>query len=100
MVFTIKHNMEMTKSEKLLKKNIIKIQSFSKTYFQKDGFYQQTQHGNDKKKKFIEKNRKKILGDFFRYDVIQERMWFRGLLTPIFKKDGFYYQTQHGNGKK
>ena len=60
MVFTIKHNMEMTKREKLLKKNIIKIQSFSKTYFQKDGFYQQTQHGNDKKKKFIEKNRKKF----------------------------------------
>ena len=23
--------------------------------------------------------------------------WFRALLTPIFKKDGFYQQTQHGN---
>ena len=38
MGFTSKHNMEMTKSEKLLKKT-----------------------------------RKKIFGDFFRYEVIQER---------------------------
>ena len=49
MAFTSTHNMEMTKSEKLLKKT-----------------------------------RKKMFGDFFRYDVIQERAWFRAFLTPIF----------------
>ena len=49
MVFTSKHNMEMTKSEKI-----------------------------------IEKNEKKIFGDFFRYDVIQKRAWFRAFQTPIF----------------
>ena len=48
MVFTSKHNMEMAKSEKLLKKN-----------------------------------EKKIFGDFFRYNVIQERAWFRAFLTLI-----------------
>ena len=52
MVFTSKHNMKMTKSEKLLKKKT--------------------------KKKFF-------FGDFFQYDVIQERAWFRTFLTPIFK---------------
>ena len=41
-----------------------------------------------KEKRYWKKRKK--LGEFFRYDVIQERMWFRGLLTPIFKKDGFY----------
>ena len=40
--------MEMTKSEKLLKKN----------------------------------EKKEIFGIFFRYDVIQERAWFRAFLTP------------------
>ena len=50
MDFTSKHNIEMTKSEKLLRKN--------------------------------EKN---IFGDFFRYDVIQEKAWFRAFLTPILK---------------
>ena len=53
--------------------------------FKKDGFYQQTQHRNDKKWKIIEKT-KKIFGDFFQYDVIQERPWFRAFLTPIFNK--------------
>ena len=49
MVFTSKHKMEMTKSEKLFKKN-----------------------------------EKQVFEDFFRYDVIQERAWFRAFLTPIF----------------
>ena len=49
MVFTSKHKMEMTKSEKLLKKT-----------------------------------GKKIFGDFFGYDAIQERAWFRAFLTAIF----------------
>ena len=39
--------------------------------------------------KIIEKNNIKNFADFIRYDVIQERAWFRALLTPIFKKDGF-----------
>ena len=46
-----------------------------------------TQHGIDKKWKIIEKNEKKVFGDFFRYDVIQERAWFWAFLTPIFKSD-------------
>ena len=50
MIFTSKHNMEMAKSEKLLKK----------------------------------KKKKKFGGDFFRYDFIRKRAWFRALLTPIF----------------
>ena len=29
---------------------------------------------------------KKIFGDFFRYDVIQEMAWFKAFLTPIFNK--------------
>ena len=51
---TNKHNMAMTKIEKLLKTT------------------------------------KKIGANFFRYDVIQEIAWFRVLVTPIFKEDGFY----------
>ena len=49
MVFTSKHNMKMTKSEKLLKKM-----------------------------------KKKFFGDFFWYDVIQERAGFRAFLTTVF----------------
>ena len=53
MALTNKHNIEMTKSEKLLKKA-----------------------------------KKKSFRGFFQYDVIQERAWFRALLTPIF--DNFF----------
>ena len=56
MVFTSKHNMEMTKSVQLLTKT--------------------------KKKKFQ---------DFYRYDVIQERAWFKAFLTPIL--DNFFRTT-------
>ena len=34
------------------------------------------------------KKRKKNLGDFFKYDFIQERAWFRAFLTPIL--DNFF----------
>ena len=37
-----------------------------------------------KSEKLLKKTKKKIFGDFFRYDVIQERAWFRAFLTPIF----------------
>ena len=36
------------------------------------------------KKLLRKKKRKKIFGDFFPYDVIQERACFRAFLTPIF----------------
>ena len=40
-----------------------------------------------KSEKLLKKKRKKnfFFGDFFQYDVIQERAWFRAFLTPIFK---------------
>ena len=48
------------------------------------------QHRNDKKWKIIEEIKIKNFADFFRYDVMQERAWFRADLTPIFRKDNFY----------
>ena len=41
----------------------------------------------------IMKNEIKIFADFFRYDVIQERAWFRAILTPIFKK--IFFTSKH-----
>ena len=43
-----------------------------------------------KREKIIEKYEKKIWGDFYQHDILQERAWFRALLTSMFKKDGFY----------
>ena len=37
-----------------------------------------------KSEKLLKKTEKKIFRDFFLYDVIQERAWFRAFLTPIF----------------
>ena len=38
-----------------------------------------------KSEKLFKKDEKNIFWDFFRYDVIQERAWFRAFVTPIFK---------------
>ena len=37
-----------------------------------------------KNEKLLKKKQKKIFRDFFRYDVIRERAWFKAFLTPIF----------------
>ena len=39
-----------------------------------------------KSEKLLKKNEEKIFGNFFLYDVIQERAWFRAFLTPTFNK--------------
>ena len=47
-----------------------------------------------KSEKLLKKNEKKIFGDFFRYDVIQERAW---LVLEIFQKNqrvGHFCSTQ------
>ena len=43
-----------------------------------------------KSEELLKKNEKIVSGDFFRYDVIQERAWFRAVLTPFFLKSNFY----------
>ena len=61
------------------------VQSSPNTYFQKRWFLlANTTWKWQKVKNYWKKRRKKIFEDFFPYDVIQERAWFRAFFAPIF----------------
>ena len=62
------------------------VQSSPNTYFQKRWFLLASRTWKWQKAKNYRKKKQqqKILEDFFRYDVIQKKAWFRVFLTPIF----------------
>ena len=60
------------------------VQSCPNNYFRKRWFLLANTTWKWQKVKSYWKKWKKIFGGFFRYDVIQERPWFRVFLTPIF----------------
>ena len=60
------------------------VQSSPNTYFQKGWFLLGNNMEVTKSGKLLKKKKKKNFKDFFWYDVIQERAWFRAFLTPVF----------------
>ena len=65
------------------------FQSFPNTYSHKRWFLLANTTWKWQKVKNYWKKRKKLFGNFFWHDVIQESAWFRALLTSIFKKTVF-----------